>query len=318
MKKITAIIILVFSLISCKDHRQGNVHPIQKAENYKGSCNSNDPGKILDAPEIIINLLNEMDNVSIYSAYELNDNEKQLFTDYYNLLPAKYKDIITRKVIGIYFISNFLGGGMTLPVYDNNGAMYTVLFFNPNILHKTISEWINFRDNSAFTNDSAISVIIECNSNYYALIHTLVHEAAHVYDYYNHITPFTEESLKDDKTKFPTEFVNGVWNDYDIPIAEYDFEDRKRISFYELGEKIDRKSATEIFTLLKRTPFSSLYGSTTWAEDFAESFAWYYLKSYCSINYITTIDDENNSITYDPNENELAKKRYKIFEELVK
>jgi len=308
----------VFFLVSCKSQKQNNVYPIQKAENYNGNSKSLVWEKILGAPEIIINSLNKMDNVSIYSSYELNSNEKQLFMDYYNLLPMKYTDTITEKVIGIYFIKNFLGGGMTLPVFDNNGDMYIVLFFNPEILHKTISEWINFRDNSAFISDSTISIITVCSGNYYALIHTLVHEATHVYDYYNHITPFTEKSLKNNKTKFPTDFVNGVWRDYDIPFAEYDFEDRKYTSFYGLGEKIDKKSAVKVFTLLKHTPFNSLYGSKTWAEDFAESFTWYYLNNYYSISYITTIEDKNHLIIYDPNENELVKRRYKIFEEIVK
>ena len=115
--KIPSAIILIFFLISCKSQQQ------------------------------------EMDNVSIYSSYKLNNNERQLFLEYYDLLPLKHKETIAEKVIGIYFVNNFLGGGMTLPIFDNNGNMYIALFFNPEILSKSLSEWINFRDNSAFTNN---------------------------------------------------------------------------------------------------------------------------------------------------------------------
>ena len=318
--KISYIVVLVFSLFSCRNQQQDNVPPFQRMENYNGNISFSIEERILATPEMIINSLNEMDNVITYASYELNDDEKQLFMNYYDFLPLKYKNIIIEKVIGIYFINNFLGGGMTLSVFDNSGNMYMVLFFNPEILHTSISEWINFRDNSVFIdNDNKISLITECANNYYALIHTLVHETSHVYDFYNNVTPFTEEYLKNDQTKIPTDFIKDVWNDIDEPIEEYNYENRKNISFYGLGEKIDKKNAAMIFTSLKNTPFNSLYGSKTWAEDFAESFTWYYLNEYYDTNYITIImKDEKPLIIYDPKDNELVKRRYEIFEEIVK
>jgi len=314
------MVILVFSLFSCKNQQGNNLNSIQKIENYNGNTNFSVEEKLLTTPEIIINYLNKMDNVDNYSSYILDDNDKQLFLNYYNILPLKYKDIINEKVVGIYFINNFLGGGMTEAVFDNNGNMYMVLFFNPEILHKYITEWINFRDNSIFIdNDNTMSLIIECNSNYYALIHTLLHEVSHVYDFYNNVTPFTEEFLKNSKTKFPTEFVKDIWNDYNEPITEYNFENRKNISFYGLGEKIDIRYAVDFFTSLEKTPFCSLYGSKTWAEDFAESFTWYYLNEYYNIKYVTIMmKNESVLLTYDPNNNELVKRRYKILEEIIK
>ena len=318
MKKIFFIIV-AFSLFSCNSQPGNNLNPTQKLENYNGNTGFSIEERILPAPDIIIKSLNKMDNVNIYASYELNGNEKQLFLGYYNLLPPKYKNIIDEKVIGIYFVNNFLGGGMTEAVFDNSGAMYMVLFFNPEILHKNITEWINFRDNSIFKNDgSTISLNIVCNSNYYALIHTLLHETSHVFDYYNHITPFTEIFLKTGQSKFPTDFVKNIWNDYDEPVPEYNYENRKTISFYGLGTKTNIGQAFDIFTSLGKTPFNSLYGSKTWAEDFAESFTWYYLKKYHNIDYITTLKKGGNTILlYDPNKNELVKSRYTIFEEIV-
>ena len=318
--KYICLVILVFSLFSCKNQHGNNLHTIQKIENYNGKANSSVEEKLLATPEVIINSLNEMDNVSNYSSYKLNDDEKQLFLNYYDILPLKYKNIINEKVIGIYFVNNFLGGGMTEAIFDDSGNMYMVLFFNPEILHRNITEWINFRDNSIFiNNENSISLIIECDSNYHALIHTLLHEASHVYDYYNNVTPFTEDFLKNSRTKFQTEFIKNVWNDYDEPIAEYNYENRKRISFYGLGEKIDIRYAVNFFAALEKTPFNSLYGSKTWAEDFAESFAWYYLNKYCDIKYVTLLmKNESVLINYDPNNSELVKGRYKILEEIIK
>jgi hypothetical protein len=292
---------------------------MQRTESYNGKANFSVKEKILTAPDIIINSLNEMDNVNNYTSYKLSDDEKQLFIGYYDFLPLSYKNMINEKVVGIYFVNDFLGSGMTLPVFDNNGEMSIALFFNSEILRQNISEWINFRDNSVFLNNgSKISLIVECNSNYFALIYTLFHEASHIYDYYNHVTPFTEKNLKYGNTKFPTDFIKDIWNDYDEPIEKYDYENRKNISFYGLGDKIDIGYAVNVFTSLKNTPFNSLYGSKTWAEDFAESFTWYYLNKYYGINYITTLmEDEKPIIIYNPNNNELIKRRYKILAEII-
>ena len=208
---------------------------------------------------------------------------------------------------------------MTLPVFDNKKNMYMVLFFNPEILHKNISEWIDFRDNSIFLNNrSRLSVKIECNSGYYALFHTLLHEASHIYDFYNYVTPFTEPFLQNEKTKFPSEFVKNIWKNYNEPIEKYNFINREMIYSYDLGERIDGNLAFGIYESLKNTPFASIYGSKTWAEDFAESFTWYYLKNFYDIDYITTLlFNEEPLLTYNPNDNELVKARYKILEEII-
>ena len=318
MKKMY-MVLLTLLLFSCNNQREDQTNPFQRMDNYNGNFELSIKDRLLDTPSIIIDILSQLDNVNNYSSYELNDQEKQIFMDYFELLPLRFKNIITEKVFGIYFVNNFLGGGYTLPIFDNDGNMYMALFFNPEIMNQKICVWINFRDNSAFTiNDSKISVNIEINSQFLALIHTLVHEASHVYDYYNYVTPYTEPFLRSNKTIFPTEFVKGIWINYNETMDEYNFIQRENIYSYDLGERINKKYVIEIYQALKQPPFSSIYGSKNWAEDFAESFTWWYLFNYFNINYITKIfDDENLMFTFNPNENELVKARYKIYESLL-
>jgi hypothetical protein len=311
--KIIYSFFLIFSLVSCNTIQRNNVHPIQRIENYNKNTDLSIEERLLIVSPIIINLLNDMDNVDNYSSYELDYDEKTLFMDYYALLPPKFKNIIFEKVLGIYFIENYLGGGMTLPIFSNNGDMYMVIFFNPEILHQDISKWINYRDNSIFANtDSSISVSIEISSEYRALIHTLFHETCHVYDFYKFVTPVRNRKI------IPTEFINNVWNNFDEPIKEYNFTERNSLSFYDQGERIDKAYALNIFMALIDTPFSSLYGSTTWLEDFAETFTWYFLNNYYGIKYTTKLFKNDELIlSYDPNDNELVRRRYKIFEEII-
>jgi hypothetical protein len=313
MKKIY-VVILAFSLFSCRSNRGNDIRPIQqRLENYNGSIAFPVEERILTTPVTILNLLNQLDNVD-YSSYELNTDEKQLFMDYFDMLPLVYKYIIIEKVIGIYFINDFARSGMTEPVYDDYGNMYTVIFLNPEILYQNLPEWINYKDNSIFEdNDSKISVIIECDNTYQAIFCVLLHETCHVYDFINHVTsPLSGE------TTLHTDFTNGIWNDYNEPIERFDFANRQNMVFYDTGNKINKEYALDMYTALSHTPFSSLYGSTTWIEDFAESFTWYYLNKYHDIKYVTHImENEITLLSYDPNENELVKRRYGIFEEIL-
>lgn len=318
MKKFCVYLLILF-LFSCNKNNKEDLHPFQRAESYNGSIELSVEEKLLPTPLKIIDYLNELDNVSIYSAYELKNTEKELFINYYNLIPIKYQDIISKNVLGIYFINNFLGGGMTLSVFDNKEKMYIVLFFNPDILNQNITNWINYRDNSIFSDNEEINIMVNCNSEYKALIHTLLHEASHIYDFCNFVTPYTEKFQKNKQTIFPTDFIKGIWDDFDEPKNEYNYKNRENISFYDLGKRIDKMNAIEIYSSLKTTPFSSLYASKTWAEDFAECFTWYYLKNYCETDYTTEIIQGNKTIfIYNPNDNDLIQSRYKIFEDIIK
>ena len=313
MKKIY-VVIFVFSLFSCWSNRGNDIRPAQqRLENYNGSVAFTVAERILTTPATILNLLNQLDNVD-YSSYELNNDEKQLFMDYFDLLPLVHKYIIIEKVIGIYFINDFARSGMTEPVYDDYGNLYTVIFLNPEILYQNLSEWINYKDNSIFEdNDSRISVIIECDNTYQAIFCVLLHEASHVYDFINHVTP----PLSGETTSH-TDFTNDIWKNYYEPIERFDFANRQNMVFYSSEEKIRKEYALDMYTALSHTPFSSLYGSTTWIEDFAESFTWYYLNKYHDIKYVTYImENEITLLSYDPNENELVKRRYGIFEKIL-
>jgi hypothetical protein len=313
MYKFCIVLFFIFLLINCKTILKNDIHPIQIIENYNGNIKLAIEEKILSAPDIIIDLLNKMDEVDIYSSYMLNKEETRLFLDYYSLLPVKFRTLIEEKVIGIYFINNFLGGGMTMPVFTDNRNMYMALFFNPEILRQNISDWIMFRDNSTFSdNESSISIIVECSSSYYALIHTLFHEVSHVYDFYNKMTPSGFET-----TITPTDFVKNIWKSYNEPIEEYNFMNRNKLSFYVLGDKIDNIYSIDIFTALFNTPFISLYSSISWMEDFAETITWYYLNKHLGINYITNlIVDDMQVLSYNPYENELVNSRFVMFKNM--
>ena len=229
------------------------------------------------------------------------------------LLPQKFLQTMEEKIISIYFIDNFEGSGMTMEVYDKKGNMYIVLFLNPEIFRQNITEWINLRENTYFDYNQDFVISAECSKEYYALLFALLHEASHIYDYYYHITPFTEPKLKNKHSPEKTDFTNAVWIDHSKPFTEYDFPYRNELFAWGLGPAQNRTFAMDIYSSISKTPFASIYGSQNWAEDFAEAFTWYYLDKLLDCSYRVMVTNNagtsKETFIYEPMKNPLLLKR---------
>jgi len=66
----------------------------------------------------------------------------------------------------------------------------------------------------------------------------------------------------------------------------------------------------EIYANLAKTPFTSLYGSQSWAEDLAETFTWFYLQEFLGIKYeVGLYVDSKLIFTFSPTENDFARQK---------
>ncbi len=236
-------------------------------------------------PSFFIAYLNQMDGVDYYAEHRLSETEKRLFADCLALLPPALISVFERTLIAFYFVNGFIGGGMADYVLDEAAALFSVMVINPEALERSLSEWLTFRERSAFApaaSDTAnhIDLTVIAGEGRAALLYVLLHEGAHIADFAKRYTPFVEPNLSElGFAAAATPFARGVWAAYDKPVAAHDFAGRAQLSFYGLGKKalapIDEAAA--MFKALSLTPFVSLYGSRNWAEDFAEAFVWYYL-----------------------------------------
>ena len=320
MKKIFVYFFAALIFVCCTSV---NIHKYHTVAFYTSKINLDVPveNRIHPASDNVIAMLNNMDSTGKYQPYTLTSEETALFSEYLELLPEKYKQIIKEKTAVVFFIKNFTGDGMTQWAYDKKGTMYMIRFYNPEILHRTMDEWINFRENSFFDADdeSDITLTVECSGNYFALLHTLIHEGSHVYDYYYHVTPFTEPFLQSEHSALKTNFTNKVWEDHSRPVNEYDFLYRDSLSAYGLGPSQNRSRIVTIYSSLSKTPFASLYGTKNWAEDFAESFTWFYLEKHLNCIYRFRISRNNEDVLlYEPLLNPLFTDRFENFRAIMK
>lgn len=263
----------------------------------------------------ILDRLMSMDSRADYTGHELTNEEKELFLNYYQLLPQAIKTVLSKKVLAIYFIKNFIGGGMTDIAFDSTGNAVNILYFNPEIFNHTLSSWITLRENSAFTGNEEISIKAMCSDDYTGLLHTLLHEGAHIYDFHNRVTPFIYPAVRTNNRQ-STEFTRTVWKSYAVPLTQDKIHRDTKYPGWGFSGKEDIETAIDWYRALSNSPFCTLYASLNWAEDFAESFTWRYLYERFNISLQVDISKQNIMVyryILDPDSI-----RYKAFNEILK
>ena len=254
--------------------------------------------RIAPIPPAALDNYRKLDGIPTYAAYSPSQAERELLDRYCELLPPPFKRAMEGKLLGIYFIENFAGGGMTNFVFGPGGdagkdSLYFILILNPRILKMSLSDWIAYRDASPYeASGSDLELRSSCTGakDYRGLLQTLTHEAAHVYDYVHHVTPFVEPALGryPDRTIVAAGdcgFTRGVWEGYAKPNSAYAIPRRAETASYGLGPKLPLSVALDQYRALEKTPFASFYGSGSWAEDFAEAATWTYLRDQFGIGY---------------------------------
>jgi len=297
-------------------------NPAKQLSTYSADFTSPLEDRVYEAPKALIDYLDRMDGTDRYKPYALTAEDAALFADYLAKLPSTYRALMNDKLIGFYFIDHFIGAGLSDLVLSDDGSAYCIMVLNSEILHTSIQDWISMRDSSCFEDKSGIRITNDMGNTYRELIHTLVHESAHVYDYCRNATPYTEPHMKMlgfALSSDETPFTSGVWKTWNQTIQTYDFQNRNRITSYGLGKKLDGKTAEALYQSLAKTPFVSLYGSTCWAEDYAETVAWFYLDDTLGIDYKPAVFKGALELArYEPLQNPLSRARYNALPEMHK
>jgi hypothetical protein len=202
--------------------------------------------------------------------------DKDLVLEYLALLPPVYQSVFSERCVGIYFIKNFMGNGMTTWVDGGAGRSYFHIILNSATLKNSLSATLSQRERSCFIiPGSRRAVSVDAGRKYKGLIYALFHEATHAVDCVKGVTHFMEPGIP--AAYWPTSPVAGrffkqVWSDYTLPYQVEEHPLRNKITFYGLkgGPKIPMKSAPAVYKWLVCSAFVSLYGTQNWAEDFAE------------------------------------------------
>lgn len=226
-------------------------------------------------PYRLLELYRQMDDRKDYAAYEPSKADKALVMKYLRLLPPAFERVFREKCVGFYFVRGFTGNGMTSWVVDAKGGLYFHMTLNPDALTKDLSATLTERERSCFLPVPGGRVSVDAGKKYKGLAYALFHEGAHAVDYVYGMSPLVEPYFPERYRPAPRAsavLFTAAWLDYSLPRPENNYPLREKITFYGLGggPKLSLNAAPELYAGLARSPFPSLYGSKSWAEDLAE------------------------------------------------
>lgn len=267
--------LLLAALAGCSPAPKEELPALCRLESYAFSAAAPLADRITLPPAELVESFAQVDGRTDYSAYKPSGADKKLVLEYLRLLPPAYEQTFRRKCVGLYFVSNFIGNGVTNWVIGPGGEVYFYIILNPASLKANLSETLTERERSCFLPVPGWEVRVEAGRKYRGLLYALFHEGTHGLDYAAGITPYTDDTMP--ARYFPAspvskDFFSASWAAYSMPAAAADFPGRDRITFYGLGggPRLRADEAPALYEALPRGGFVSLYGAKSWAEDLAE------------------------------------------------
>jgi hypothetical protein len=226
--------------------------------------------RVAPIPDWLLDLWRKADETRAYADHALTAAEKREFAAALDGLPAPMRAALSERMIAFYFVANLKGNGITSWVLDASSRTYTYMILNPAAFDKTLSQLLTERERSVYR--GAADVSVDAGSGGSGILYTVSHEGAHAFDYARGLTPFTDpRSAAALRTKAPVSW--DAWGAYDRPLPADDYPARSRLHFYGFGEPaLAAAEGPEVCAQLAASPFASLYGSRSWAEDAAELF----------------------------------------------
>ena len=268
-------LVVLLSVVSGCVKRPADLPALGRLETFGFDPASRLEDRITVIPPAMLNHYRDWDKRPDYAAYKPSDSDKALLMEYLRLLPPVYERTFKARCAGIYFVSGLMGNGITTWVIGPEDKVYFNITLNPAALKTGLSETLTKRERSCFIPRSGWDVKVDAGGKYKGLLYALLHEGAHGLDYAAGISPYCDDTMP--KYYWPAESVSGsffykTWSGYSVPYKRSDFHGRDLVTFYGLGggPKIDITEAKYVYEGLKKSPFMSLYGSKSWAEDLAE------------------------------------------------
>ncbi len=203
-----------------------------------------------------------------------------------DLMPV-LKRLVGGTFAGVYFVEDLGGSGYTDAIRESPGAnpvaAYVVL--DPKVLGRfTANSWATWKENTPFKpgNGWKLEAQIEEareDTRRGAIRYILLHEFGHVVAATRTLHPMWDIAAKDLPAGARWPFFDLSWTIDRAKNAfaskyESAFPLRKSVVYY-LGAKLEAKDMTPAYQSLDRTNFPTLYGATSFGDDFAESFASY-------------------------------------------
>lgn len=231
-------------------------------------------------PDHLLQALRELDGRPDYTTREPSGAERRIVGRVLSGLPARMRLMLSRRLVGVFLVEGFATNGLTTFAEDEQGRIYPFIVLNPAGFSRTLSDTLTARERSAFEGKTDVRFKWgEASGAEYSL----VHEAAHAYDYVSRVTPCVERRHAAIVDRGGGNCLETPWEAWRTAKEVDDLDalpDRERLRFYGLNGRppgLRAEKAPVMLAALETSPFASLYGATSRADDAAELITFYHL-----------------------------------------
>jgi len=201
-------------------------------------------------------------------------------------IPVEVRQLLSRKLAGIYFVEDLGGTGYTDEILDAGGkAVAGFIVLNMSVLAKqTANAWATWRENTPFKPQPGVRLVAEIetrqqNNRKNAIQYILLHEIGHVIAINEKFHPSWKLEPKEVPPSADYPWFGSSWDvsrEDNRFVTHFDrsFPQRNDVVYY-FGAKLPADQMIATYDSLEQTNFATLYSVTHPADDFAEAFASY-------------------------------------------
>jgi hypothetical protein len=176
-------------------------------------------------------------------------------------LPPLNRDALSKHLERVAFVDGIPGEGTGLTSPGSREGLYD-LTFRAGIIDESLSSFLTTKERRVFADDGSEVKVAVTGTGADALTYVLLHESSHVLDGACGIV----------KT-FPNAFDEGIWAASHVMTPELE-QTLAAKTYFHGGPRLALERAPEVYNSLSKTPFVSLYATSSEREDFAELVAW--------------------------------------------
>jgi hypothetical protein len=242
--------------------------------------------------------------------HELTADEHLIVAKAFSLLPPLHQRILKTHLRSISFLDDMPNTALTSTLNADESFRLYHITIRAAILKQTVSEWLTEKERTCFEADSSLQIFVEGGS-LNALVYVLMHESTHVADGSLQLTPGLQPT-----TKAPmNDFITGIWQERTVALPAFRDSLFDSIRYRSGGKVLPASKALAVYKSLKRKPFVSLYGSSSWHEDLAEYLTVYDFTHILKQPFRIVVKENNKEVfAYEPMKSELVKSRIKLMD----
>ncbi len=229
------------------------------------------------------------------------------------ILPPLHQAVLKQRLRRISLLNDMPNTALTSEIDSTESYPLFDITIRAAILTQSAAEWLKEKESSCFQGDQSRFTLRVDIGNITAIQYVLLHEATHIVDATQVITPSISPNPKAAIRVSPTPFTLGIWEDARTPVSRYLNEELMAIRFRPGGKVTDASNMKSLYEALGRTPFVSLYGSSARTEDLAEYLTVYHLTQKLHQPFqISVYEGDREVLVHDPMKSEITRSRFEL------